>query len=58
MSQQYHDAPEDQPTTHSVATNVLVLRHLFQRLTVVYQGGSVTKNLEGIRLEWKVVIIK
>ena len=58
MSQQYHDTPEDQPTIHSVATNILVLRHLFQRLVVVHYKDNITTDLEDIRLEGKVVTIK
>ena len=58
MSQQHHDTPEDQPTTHSVATNVLVSRHSFQRLAIVHQEDNVTKDLEETRLEEKVATIK
>ena len=58
MSQQYHDTPKDQLKTHSVVTNVLVLQHSFQRSTVVHHEGSVTTDLEDIRLEEKVETMK
>ena len=58
MLRQYHDTPEDEPAIHSVATNVLVSRHSFQRSTVVYEEGYVTTDLEDTRLEGKVVTIK
>ena len=58
MSREYHDTPKDQPTTYSVATNVLVSRHSFQKLTIVHEEGNVTINLKNTRLEGKVATIK
>ena len=58
MSRQYHDTLEDQPTTHNVATNVLVSQHSFQRSTVIHQENSVTIDLEDTRLDGNVATIK
>ena len=58
MSRQYHDTPEDQPTTHNVTTSVLVSQHSFQMSTIVHQENSVTTDLEDMRLNGKVATIK